>query len=177
MLLWAPLGDIFVHIFGSLIRFSGILWRFSEILPRFSRIFTKSKLLGVRLHPLHPRLLHQWLNLLQGCNQLIFSGVGCNLLHLTTTEHVLEKIGCPVATLWLRAGLFVYLNTIKWIIPRFTPKKSQKTRLQSLFCICADVIYKNGHSVWRLYQTSVWLVYCKKAQCHTYVKILWKCIL
>ena len=116
MLLWAPLGDIFVHIFGSLIRFS-------EILPRFSRIFTKSKLLGVRLHPLHPRLLHQWLNLLQGRNQLIFSGVGCNLLHLTTTEHVLEKIGCPVATLWLRAGLFVYLNTIKWIIPPFTPKR------------------------------------------------------
>jgi len=26
----------------------------------FARIFTKSKLLGVRLHPLNPRLLRQW---------------------------------------------------------------------------------------------------------------------
>ena len=34
--------------------FSGILWRFSKISMDCSRIFTKSKLLGVRLHSLHP---------------------------------------------------------------------------------------------------------------------------
>jgi len=39
-------------------RYSRILHRFPRI---FARIFTKSKLLGVCLHPLHPRLLHQWL--------------------------------------------------------------------------------------------------------------------
>jgi len=32
---------------------------FARILGDFSQIFTNSKLLGVRLHPLHPRLLHQ----------------------------------------------------------------------------------------------------------------------
>jgi len=35
MLFWAPLGAIFVHIFGSLIRFSEILPRFPRILPGF----------------------------------------------------------------------------------------------------------------------------------------------
>jgi len=42
--------------------FLGILPRFSEILPTFSGIlprFSTNQLLGVRLHPLHPRLLHR----------------------------------------------------------------------------------------------------------------------
>jgi len=39
MFFWAPLGDIFAHIFKGLLRFSGSLWRFSEILPWFPRIF------------------------------------------------------------------------------------------------------------------------------------------
>jgi len=33
---------------------------FSEISTDFAQIFTKSKLLGVRLHPLHSRPLHHW---------------------------------------------------------------------------------------------------------------------
>jgi len=50
--LWAQ----FVH------RFSEILHRCLRILPKFSGIFNKSKLLGVHLHPLHPRLLHHWID-------------------------------------------------------------------------------------------------------------------
>ena len=42
----------FLRVFSkSLPRFSGILRRFSHNLPRFRRIFTKSKLLGVSVHP------------------------------------------------------------------------------------------------------------------------------
>ena len=59
---WAPFLLLFS---GSLPRFSEILRRFSQISTDFSRIFryfawifNKSKLLGVCLHPLHPRLLH-----------------------------------------------------------------------------------------------------------------------
>jgi len=33
---------------------------FAQIFRDFARIFIKSKLLGVRLHPLQPRLLHHW---------------------------------------------------------------------------------------------------------------------
>jgi len=43
------LGDIFAQIFRE----------FVKVFRAFSRIFTKSKLLGVRLHPLQHRLLHQ----------------------------------------------------------------------------------------------------------------------
>jgi len=32
---------------------------FAQISTDFARIFTKAKVFGVRLHPLHPRLLHQ----------------------------------------------------------------------------------------------------------------------
>ena len=52
------LDAIFARIFKELPRFSGILRRFSQIFARFpwifmdfARIFTKSKLLGVCLHP------------------------------------------------------------------------------------------------------------------------------
>jgi len=38
---------------------------FAQIFWDFSRIFDKSKLLGVRLHPLHPRLLYH-------CNNILF---------------------------------------------------------------------------------------------------------
>ena len=44
------LGAIFAQIFRD----------FAQILRDFAHIFNKSKLLVVRLHPLHPRLLHQW---------------------------------------------------------------------------------------------------------------------
>jgi len=54
---WAPfvsnqsmLGAIFAHIFRE---FSQIFRDFTRILRNFARIFTKSKLLEVRLHPLH----------------------------------------------------------------------------------------------------------------------------
>jgi len=45
------LGAIFAQILK-------IFRYFAQISMDFARIFTKSKLLGVRLHPLHPRLLH-----------------------------------------------------------------------------------------------------------------------
>jgi len=57
------LSAFFALIFGEFYKvlkdFSRILGNFSWILRDFSRIFTKSNLLGVRLHPLHPRLLNQ----------------------------------------------------------------------------------------------------------------------
>ena len=43
------LGTIFAQIFRE----------FQQVIRDFSRIYTKSKLLGVRLHPLHPHLQHQ----------------------------------------------------------------------------------------------------------------------
>jgi len=46
-------AKVFIH-------FSQISTEFAWILRDFAWIFTKSKVLGVRLHPLHPRLLHQW---------------------------------------------------------------------------------------------------------------------
>ena len=65
----APLGTIFAQIFRDLPRylrfvwifrdFSQNFWDFPHIFRDFSRIFNKSKLLGVRLHPLHPHLLHK----------------------------------------------------------------------------------------------------------------------
>ena len=62
---WAPLLLIFLWSFP---RFSWIFRKFSQILsrlplifPGFSGIFIKSKHLGVRLHPLHPFLLHHCL--------------------------------------------------------------------------------------------------------------------
>ena len=66
------LGAIFAQIFREFVKvrrdfsrilwdFAQILWDFARILWDFARISTKSKLLGVRVHPLHPRLLHQCL--------------------------------------------------------------------------------------------------------------------
>jgi len=62
MSFWAPffsnqsmLGDSFAHFFREFVKvfrgFARILKDFSRILKDFSRIFTKSKILGVRLHP------------------------------------------------------------------------------------------------------------------------------
>jgi len=46
-----------------------LIWRCQNICAwifrDFAQIFNKSNLLGVRLHPLHPQLLHHWLLLLQ----------------------------------------------------------------------------------------------------------------
>jgi len=39
--------------------FAKVFTRFAQISTDFARIFIKSKVLGVQLHPLHPRLLHQ----------------------------------------------------------------------------------------------------------------------
>jgi len=56
------LGVIFRAIFsnqntlGAI--FSQISTDFTRIFRDFAQIFTKSKLWGVRLQPLHPRLLH-----------------------------------------------------------------------------------------------------------------------
>jgi len=50
------LGAISAQIFREFLK---VFRDFARILWDFARIFTKSKLLGVRLHPLHPRLLHQ----------------------------------------------------------------------------------------------------------------------
>jgi len=49
------LGVIFARIFKD---FAKAFTDFVQICADFARIFTKSKLLWVRLHPLHPRLLH-----------------------------------------------------------------------------------------------------------------------
>jgi len=38
--------------------FANIFVDFAQIFTDFARLFDKSKLLGVRLHPLHARLLH-----------------------------------------------------------------------------------------------------------------------
>jgi len=67
-------GAIFAQIFrefAQLLRafvkafrdFAKILQDFARILMDFVRIFTKSKLLRVRFHPLHPCLRHQLLDL------------------------------------------------------------------------------------------------------------------
>jgi len=45
------LGAIFAQIFRE----------FVKAVRYFALICTKSKLLGVRFQPMHPRLLHQWL--------------------------------------------------------------------------------------------------------------------
>jgi len=79
---WAPFLLVFS---GSLPRFSGIFAKvftdFDQISPDFARIsrgfaqiFTKPKLLGVRLHPLRPRLLHHWPQL------ITYSGVPNKIL-------------------------------------------------------------------------------------------------
>jgi len=41
--------------------FAHIFMVFVKVFRDLARIFTKSKLLGVHLHPLHLCLLHQWL--------------------------------------------------------------------------------------------------------------------
>jgi len=64
MLFWAPFLLIFAGVcsefqgFVKVFRdFVQISTDFARILRNFARIFTKSKLLGVRLHP---RFLHLW---------------------------------------------------------------------------------------------------------------------
>jgi len=58
---WAPflpglcLDSDFARIFRE---FAQIFRESDQILRDFARIFNKSKLLWVRLYPLHPRLLH-----------------------------------------------------------------------------------------------------------------------
>jgi len=67
MLFWLQLGAIFAHFYRGFLIFSDFLkvFRdFAQILTDFSRIFTKSKILGVRLHP---RLLHQWCSIKSEC--------------------------------------------------------------------------------------------------------------
>jgi len=49
------LGAIFAQIFRD---FTRIFRSFAQIFRDFAQIFDKSELLGVRLHPLHPCLLH-----------------------------------------------------------------------------------------------------------------------
>jgi len=39
--------------------FAKVFTHFAQMSTDFAWIFTKSKFLGVRLNPLHPRLLHQ----------------------------------------------------------------------------------------------------------------------
>jgi len=50
------LGAIFAHTFTEFVK---VFRDFALLLKDFARIFTKSKLLGVCLHSLHPRFLHQ----------------------------------------------------------------------------------------------------------------------
>ena len=47
----------FVRIFRD---FAQNLKDFAQIFRDFVYVFNKSKLLGVRLHPLYPRLVHHW---------------------------------------------------------------------------------------------------------------------
>ena len=51
------LGAIFARVFWD---FAQIFRDFVQIFGNFAQIFDRSNLLGVRLHPLHPRLLHYW---------------------------------------------------------------------------------------------------------------------
>ena len=60
---WAPFCSYFQGVCEGFQRFARILNYFSRILRDFGRISTKPKLLGVRLHPLHPHLLHQCIHL------------------------------------------------------------------------------------------------------------------
>jgi len=57
------LRAIFAHFFREFAQifkeFVEVFRNFARILQDFAWIFTKSKLLGVRLHPLRPCLLHQ----------------------------------------------------------------------------------------------------------------------
>jgi len=61
------LGAIFARIFRDIALifrdFAWIFRNFVQIFRDFARTFDKSKLLGVRLHPLHPRLLHHYFGL------------------------------------------------------------------------------------------------------------------
>jgi len=50
------LGAIFAHTFTEFVK---VFRDFALLLKDFARIFTKSKHLGVCLHSLHPRFLHQ----------------------------------------------------------------------------------------------------------------------
>jgi len=56
------LGAIFAQNFGNLAEvftdFTQICIDFARMFKDFAQIFNISKLLGVRLHPLHPHLLH-----------------------------------------------------------------------------------------------------------------------
>ena len=52
---WSPWKNVWVFI-----HFAQISTDFARILRDFAQIFTKLKVLGMRLHLLHPRLLHQW---------------------------------------------------------------------------------------------------------------------
>ena len=67
-------------------RFSHILpnfHRFSRILRDFAWIFTRSKVLRVRLHPLHPRLLHQWPCDSASSNAVVQSSILCVFIDLS----------------------------------------------------------------------------------------------
>ena len=54
-------AQIFKDFVKVLTDFGQISTDFARIFRDFARIFTNSKLLGVHLYPLHPRLLHHWL--------------------------------------------------------------------------------------------------------------------
>jgi len=53
---WAPFFE--VKNVGR--QFCAEFQGFAQIFRGFARMFDKSKLLGVCLNPLHPRLLHRW---------------------------------------------------------------------------------------------------------------------
>jgi len=63
---------------------------FAQIFRDVARIFNKSKLLGVRLHPLHPRLQHHWLN----TYFLLLTVFRTSISQKYTTSSVCDLITC-----------------------------------------------------------------------------------
>jgi len=70
---------IFLQTLGAI--FAQIFRDFAKIFRDFARIFNKSKLLGVPLHPLNPRLLHHWLPPCSVTRQSIFMKIQQHLCH------------------------------------------------------------------------------------------------
>jgi len=90
--------------------FSQISSHFARIFVDFARIFTNSKLLGVRLHLLHPRFLHQYFTLCSMLLERLFSWNSDNFTTLVVMNSETDSVKFNDASVY-RHTIFLWLKT------------------------------------------------------------------
>jgi len=107
------LGAIFAQIFRDFTEiFGDFVWifrDFAKIFRDFASVFNKSKLLGGRLHPLHPHLLHH-------CSDVLFCRYQQSLSRYITCQNVCNQE--PHAT---KRNLKWIFRNLKWITEDLLP--------------------------------------------------------